>query len=46
MHLSGWPISSNDLNFYYKQAASMLGISYEKFFNEDYLGKTLSEKKF
>ena len=41
MHLSGWPISSNDLNFYYKQAASMLGISYEKFFNEDYLGKNL-----
>ncbi len=46
IHLSGWPISSNDLNLYYKQAASMLGISYEKFFNEDYLGKTLSEKSF
>jgi choline dehydrogenase-like flavoprotein len=44
--LSGWPISLDDLNIYYKQAADMLGISYEKFYNKDLLGKTFIEKSF
>ena len=44
--LSGWPISLDDLNVYYKQAAKMLGISYEKFYNKDLLGKTFKEKSF
>ena len=44
--LSGWPISLNDLKIYYKQAAEMLGISYEKFYNKDLLGKTFKEKSF
>ena len=42
--LSGWPISLDDLKVYYKQAAEMLGISYEKFYNKDLLGKTFKEK--
>ena len=41
--LSGWPISLDDLKVYYKQAAEMLGISYEKFYNKDLLGKTFKE---
>jgi choline dehydrogenase-like flavoprotein len=44
--LSGWPISLDDLKVYYKQAAEMLGISYEKFYNKDLLGKTFKEKSF
>ena len=44
--LSGWPISLDDLKVYYKQAAEMLGISYEKFYNKDLLGKTFREKSF
>ena len=44
--LSGWPISLDDLKAYYKQAAEMLGISYEKFYNKDLLGKTFKEKSF
>jgi choline dehydrogenase-like flavoprotein len=44
--LSGWPISLDDLKIYYKQAAEMLGISYEKFYNKDLLGKTFREKSF
>ena len=44
--LSGWPISLDDLKVYYKQAAEMLGISYEKFYNKDLLGNTFKEKSF
>ncbi|MDB3897597.1 GMC oxidoreductase [Candidatus Pelagibacter sp.] len=44
--LSGWPISYDDLKIYYKQAAEMLGISYEKFYNKDLLGNTFREKSF
>ena len=44
--LSGWPISYDDLKVYYKQAAEMLGISYEKFYNKDLLGNTFKEKSF
>ena len=44
--LSGWPISFNDLKTYYKQAAKMLGISYEKFYDKSLLGNTFVEKSF
>jgi choline dehydrogenase-like flavoprotein len=32
----GWPISYGDIEKYYKEAASVLGISYENFFTEDW----------
>jgi choline dehydrogenase-like flavoprotein len=44
--LSGWPISFSDLKTYYKQAAKMLGISYEKFYDKSFLGNTFTEKSF
>lgn len=44
--LSGWPISLDDLKIYYKKAADMLGISYEKFFDENLFGNTYEEKSF
>ncbi len=44
--LSGWPITLDDLKVYYMQAAEMLGISYQKFYNKDLLGNTFKEKSF
>ena len=38
--LSGWPISLDDLKVYYQQAANMLGLSYEKFYNTEYFQDT------
>ena len=32
----GWPISYFDLEKYYKEAANILGLNYEKFFNDDW----------
>lgn len=44
--LSGWPISIDDLNEYYKEAAEMLGISYAKFYNERFFQNTLDGINF
>ena len=44
--LSGWPISFSSLESYYKEAAEMLGISYEKFYDKSLLGNTFKEKSF
>ncbi|MEK9569884.1 MAG: GMC family oxidoreductase [Paracoccaceae bacterium] len=44
--LSGWPISLNDLELYYKEAAEMLGISYEKFYKKDFFHDTLNGISF
>lgn len=44
--LSGWPISLNDLKKYYIDAAKLLGISYEKFYDESFLENTFLEKSF
>ena len=43
---SGWPISFDDLEDYYKQASEMLNISYKKFYNDDLNGNTRKEKTF
>jgi len=32
----GWPITYSDLEKYYREAANILGLNYEKFFNEDW----------
>jgi len=44
--LSGWPISLDDLKSYYKQAAKMLGITYQKFYNKDYFNDTFNGISF
>ena len=44
--LSGWPISIDDLKVYYKEAAKMLGISYEKFYNKTFFRDTLNGISF
>ena len=44
--LSGWPISLADLNKYYKQAAKMLGVSYEKFYSKSYFQDTFAGLSF
>ena len=46
LHLSGWPISLKDIETYYKEAAKMLGISYEKFYDKKLIGETALEKNF
>ncbi len=46
LHLSGWPISLKDIENYYKEAAKMLGISYEKFYDKKLIGETAQEKNF
>jgi len=46
IHLSGWPISLDDLKIYYKQAAKMLGISYNKFYSKDYFQDTFRGLSF
>ncbi len=43
---SGWPISFDDLEDYYKEASGMLGISHKKFYNDDLIGNTRKEKSF
>jgi|SaaInlStandDraft_4_1057021.scaffolds.fasta_scaffold00748_16 choline dehydrogenase-like flavoprotein len=37
---SGWPISYSDLDIYYKEAAKILGLDYDKFFNNDWKNKS------
>ena len=44
--LSGWPISIDDLKVYYRQAAEMLGISYEKFYNKSFFRDTINGISF
>lgn len=44
--LSGWPISINDLEKYYVEAAKLLGISYEKFYDKNVFGKSFLENSF
>jgi len=44
--LSGWPISIDDLKDYYIEAAGMLGISYEKFYNKSFFQDTLNGISF
>ena len=44
--LSGWPISINDLEKYYIEAAKLLGISYEKFYDKNIFGKSFLENSF
>ncbi|MDC3293802.1 GMC family oxidoreductase [Alphaproteobacteria bacterium] len=34
--LSGWPVSFSDLEFYYKEAAEIFGLDYNRFFDEDW----------
>jgi len=44
--LSGWPISLKDLSSYYMQAAQMLGISYQKFYDNKYFQDTFGGASF
>ena len=46
IELSGWPISFNDLETYYKKAAKLLGISFEKFYDKTLIGDTFKEMSF
>ncbi len=46
LNLSGWPISLKDLEIYYKEAAKILGISYDKFYDKKLIGETTREKNF
>jgi choline dehydrogenase-like flavoprotein len=44
--LSGWPIRLIDLRDYYIEAAEMLGISYEKFYDQQFFQNTLNGVSF
>ena len=42
----GWPIIYSDLEKYYKEAANILDVNYEKFFNEDWKEEAYLAVKF
>jgi len=42
----GWPILFSDLEKFYKEAASILGLNYDKFFNEDWRDEAYLAVKF
>ena len=44
--LSGWPIRKKDLDFYYKEAAEMLGISYDLFNHNNSINNSFSGVSF
>ena len=44
--IGGWPINYSDLEKYYKEAADILGLNYEKFFNEDWMEEAELASRF